>query len=531
MRQFRRFRRRHLWVRGWDLFLESAFVMTVAAGAVLLLDRLLFELGLSGPVLSLPGRLAVILGLTLVLAGGIALATLLMRPTPPVEIAWRLDRATGGEERFLSALEVAASGGDGRFGEALCRDAVRRAEAAEPARVLPGAPVGYRWAILLSLLTGGVLYAWPPRIHRAPAADFDASPVRGPAPLEVSFRDASIGVIGSFEWEFGDGQEGRGERTVHLYETPGTYEARLRLRGPGGLSEATRTIEVLSPDRPAAEFDAAPRKGRAPLRVRFVNRSLNADRLEWDFGDGAGSDEEDPVHTYDAPGVYTVRLRAANALYTDARVREGFIRVVHPGAPLANFRALPKKGAPPLEVSFEDLSIGEELSEWEWDFGDPGSGDERTSGERNPVHIYRTPGRYDVRLRVRGKHGEDVEVKERYIEVREDGPGNGGGRGPVPKPPSAAGGREGELFGTPEPPPESRAIPEHVKHHKPGQGLAPKELNVYVPSEGGKGAPQQVPLETALPQVRRSAEDSITRERIPAGLRDFVRTYYAEFPE
>jgi hypothetical protein len=40
LREFARYRHRHLWVRGVDLFLEAAFVMTVTAAAMLLVDRL-----------------------------------------------------------------------------------------------------------------------------------------------------------------------------------------------------------------------------------------------------------------------------------------------------------------------------------------------------------------------------------------------------------------------------------------------------------------------------------------------------------
>src|SRR5436190_13213011 len=47
LREFGRFRRRHLWVRGLDLFLEAAFVMTITAAAMLLVDRLAFELGIA----------------------------------------------------------------------------------------------------------------------------------------------------------------------------------------------------------------------------------------------------------------------------------------------------------------------------------------------------------------------------------------------------------------------------------------------------------------------------------------------------
>src|SRR5439155_20323972 len=136
-----------------------------------------------------------------------------------------------------SALEFATATGGGPFESALFRDAVRVAQDTEPARVLPRVPVGYRWGIVLSLAVGSLLWAYPPQLYDPPIADLDASPRRGPAPLEVFFQDGSIGAIDEFLWDFGDGQSGSGEKTAHVYERPGTYTARLTLRGPGGSSE------------------------------------------------------------------------------------------------------------------------------------------------------------------------------------------------------------------------------------------------------------------------------------------------------
>jgi hypothetical protein len=44
------------------------------------------------------------------------------------------------------------------------------------------------------------------------------------------------------------------------------------------------------------------------LPVGFTNKSANATRYEWNFGDGQTSTAANPVHTYTLPGMYTVRL-------------------------------------------------------------------------------------------------------------------------------------------------------------------------------------------------------------------------------
>jgi cyclophilin family peptidyl-prolyl cis-trans isomerase len=48
----------------------------------------------------------------------------------------------------------------------------------------------------------------------------------------------------------------------------------------------------------------------APARVVFQNKSVKAERYEWDFGDGTKSKDSAAVHEYKRSGNYTVVLRA-----------------------------------------------------------------------------------------------------------------------------------------------------------------------------------------------------------------------------
>lgn len=52
----------------------------------------------------------------------------------------------------------------------------------------------------------------------------------------------------------------------------------------------------------------------APCRVDFsMLNPINVETQTWDFGDGTGSTEESPVHTYNKGGIYSVTLQVGNS--------------------------------------------------------------------------------------------------------------------------------------------------------------------------------------------------------------------------
>jgi PKD repeat protein len=89
-----------------------------------------------------------------------------------------------------------------------------------------------------------------------------------------------------------------------------------------------------SPD-PIAAFEAdylfGPLSGPAPLLVRFRDMSSSGSppyTYAWEFGDGTGSTEQNPVKTYNTAGVYTVRLTVTDAGgRSDTYERISYVRV------------------------------------------------------------------------------------------------------------------------------------------------------------------------------------------------------------
>ncbi len=80
----------------------------------------------------------------------------------------------------------------------------------------------------------------------------------------------------------------------------------------------------------------------------------------------------------------------------------------------ANFEATPTTGTAPLTVQFTDLSSGEDIWSWEWDFNDDGIID---SYEQNPEYTYQDTGSYTVRLKITAFAIENEAYRKDYINV------------------------------------------------------------------------------------------------------------------
>jgi PKD repeat protein len=83
------------------------------------------------------------------------------------------------------------------------------------------------------------------------------------------------------------------------------------------------------PPPPVAEFSADPTSGPPPLEVYFTDESTGEiDTWEWDFGDGSPhSFVQNPVHTYESEGKYTVSLTVTGPGGSDTETKIDHINV------------------------------------------------------------------------------------------------------------------------------------------------------------------------------------------------------------
>ncbi|MDD1729567.1 MAG: PKD domain-containing protein [Methanospirillum sp.] len=81
--------------------------------------------------------------------------------------------------------------------------------------------------------------------------------------------------------------------------------------------------------------------------------------------------------------------------------------------PVPDFVASPTTGKVPLTVCFTDLSSNDPTA-WKWDFGDG-----QTATDRNPTHVFQTPGTFTVCLEASNSFGSARACKENLITATE----------------------------------------------------------------------------------------------------------------
>jgi len=163
-----------------------------------------------------------------------------------------------------------------------------------------------------------------------PLADFTADLTTGVAPLTVNFSDLTLDTVNTWLWSFGDGNTSTEKDPLHEYQDAGLYTVSLTATGPGGTDMEVKNnyIVVMYPP-PLADFSGDPTSGHFPLEVSFTDQTSGvADNWKWYFGDGNISTTQNPSHTYQNAGNYTVSLTSTGPGGADSIAKENYITVL-----------------------------------------------------------------------------------------------------------------------------------------------------------------------------------------------------------
>ncbi|OPZ44275.1 MAG: PKD domain protein [Euryarchaeota archaeon ADurb.BinA087] len=254
-----------------------------------------------------------------------------------------------------------------------------------------------------------------------PDAEFTANRTAGDSPLTVRFTDISTGSPTSWSWKFGDSGSSDEQNPVYVFSSPGTYGVQLTASNAAGTSTETKNGYIVVGQPIKANFSYTPsNEGQtAPLSVAFSDLSSgNVLKWNWNFGDAHISTERNPIHTYPAPGTYTITLSVLGLTGSDSVTKT--ITVVAPL--IADFIAEPTTGSAPLTIVLSDRSTGD-VATREWVIMDNPEEYAKnivyfSEGQGDQMYTLTEPGLYTVRLTIRDANGKpDSEIKTNYINV------------------------------------------------------------------------------------------------------------------
>ncbi len=175
------------------------------------------------------------------------------------------------------------------------------------------------------LVTNGTFTVNAPPL---PGTEFTGSPTTGIIPFNVSFLYTSPDNPNGFNWSFDDGTVNATSRNpIHTYWVAGSHDVTLTVQGATDNNTKVRPDYINARQVPVW-FMGNVTSGPAKLSVSFNGSSIGPkDTWVYYFGDGGVGYEQNMTHTYDAPGVYTVRAQAMIGNARNSAVRNQYITV------------------------------------------------------------------------------------------------------------------------------------------------------------------------------------------------------------
>jgi len=234
----------------------------------------------------------------------------------------------------------------------------------------PGAAVQYKYIKDFSFTDADFTISVGP----APlVADFEADNTSIEENATVNFTDLSTGGANEWSWEFEGGTPATStdQNPSVVYATAGNYDVTLTVTNAEG--DATKTkeeyISVTSAgEPPVADFTADKTVVAYGEAVTFTDLSTGATAWSWEFegGDPASSNEQNPVVTYNSSDKFNVKLTVTNAFGENMKEMADYIEVHNFTAIAeefaAKFNVYPNPTNGQLNIAYSEINEDVEVS-------------------------------------------------------------------------------------------------------------------------------------------------------------------------
>jgi len=226
----------------------------------------------------------------------------------------------------------------------------------------------------------------------APGAGFQGTPKIGCPGMTVQFTNTSAQTnLVSYFWTFGDGTTSTLQNPSHTYNSIGNFPVSLVVQNSFGCRDTVYRANYITVVSPITNYTV-------PDTVKiclgdphvFVDPTTGSNLWNWNFGDGGTSHTQNPSHTYNTLGNFTVTLNTSMAGGCTQNFNPYAYVLVIPYVkkPINMNLAGPCK---PYTVNFSTATTN--VVSYTWSFGDGA-----TSTLAAPTHIYQNAGTYNVSL-------------------------------------------------------------------------------------------------------------------------------------
>jgi gliding motility-associated-like protein len=252
----------------------------------------------------------------------------------------------------------------------------------------------------------------------APIANFTMNPPNycGSQPISVTFANTTAPLADTYTWNFGDPASGALNTSTavnesHTFNTQSNYTITLTATSGNCTSTSTQTFYW---QNMTADFSVTTDTVCFYDTVYFTDLSSPPpSSWGWNFGDPGSpfntAFTANPMHSFSAPGLYTVTLNASSGTCPGSTTMQIYVRP----QPVINFTASDSTFCDPSTVVFTPAStpaVGSVLFDYDFPLNDTGSTLPYT-------HNY-SYGAFDVLMILTDIYGcKDTLLKQNYITI------------------------------------------------------------------------------------------------------------------
>jgi len=218
----------------------------------------------------------------------------------------------------------------------------------------------------------------------------------------ITFSDASVGNIQSWNWDFGEGNTSTAKNPTNVFTLAGTHTVRLIVTDDIPCSDTTYStvyIDSIPNLKLVADKDTICNGDRVNFSIDYLYTTTG---LSWDFGDGTGLENlyHKNYHSFENPGSYTVTINTHQPVCEGLNATATIFVKPYPVVNLGSDTSVCPNGVP-VGISSKSFLTDPSAIKWLW-----------STGSTNPIIRVIEPGTYTLTADWNGcKTSDEIEVK------------------------------------------------------------------------------------------------------------------------